>query len=196
MAAERVMLPKCFVFDHPNDCRYLTAQHVNLSALSTQKSEIWEDLLANGFGGSMSGETFSTIHGDLITETTINREVKIRGGRMRGGYSTSEETTDVFIKTSYIMATIRSKLKEKLAYVTSSVHKEITPGSRIQHDNVVKDLTNQLREYFNPFIEAPARHSKTRVEIEPDVIKGLLNSQEIREESYKTYINKKNQKNR
>ena len=72
LAAERVMLPKCFVFDHPNDCRYLTAQHVNLSALSTQKSEIWEDLLANGFGGSMSGETFSTIHGDLITETTIN----------------------------------------------------------------------------------------------------------------------------
>ena len=94
---------------------------------------------------------------------------------MRGGYSTSEETTDTFIKTSHIMATIRSKLKEKLAHVTSSAHKETTPGSRIQHDNVVKDFTNQLREYFNPFIDAPARHFKTGVEIEPDVIKGLLN---------------------
>ena len=110
---------------------------------------------------------------------------------MRGGYSTSEETTDAFIKTSHIMATIRSKLKEKFAYVTSSAHKEITPGSRIQHDNVVKDLTNQLREYFNPFIEAPARHFKTGVEIEPVVIKGLLNSQEIGEESYKIFINEK-----
>ena len=179
LAAERAMLPKCFAFDHPNYCRYLTAQHVNLSALSTQKSETWEDLLANDFGGSMSGELFSTIHGDLITETTINREVKVRGGPMRGGYSTSEENTDAFIKTSHIMATVRSKLKEKLAYVTSSAHKEITPGSRIQHDNVVKDLINQLREYFNPFIEAPARHFKTGVEIEPDVIKGLLNSQDL-----------------
>ena len=42
----------------------------------------------------MSGEPFSTIHGDSIMETTINREVKVRGGSMRGGYSTSEETTN------------------------------------------------------------------------------------------------------
>ena len=48
--------------------------------------------MANGFGGFMSGEPFSTIHGDLITDTTINREVKVRGGSMRGDYSTSEET--------------------------------------------------------------------------------------------------------
>ena len=86
------------------------------------------------------------------------------------------------------MATIRSKLKEKLACVTSSAHEEITPGSRIQHDNLVKDLTNQLREYFNPFIDAPARHFK-KVEIEPDGIKGLLNSQETGGESYKTSTN-------
>ena len=182
LAAERAMLPKCFAFDHPNYCRYLTAQHINHSALSTEKSETWEDLLANGFGGSMCGEPFPTIHGDLITETTINREVKVRGGPMRGVYSTSEKTSDAFIKTSHIMATIRSKLKEKLAFVTSSAHKEITPDSRIQHDNVVKDLINQLRGYFNPFIEAPARHFKTGVEIEPNVIKGLLSSQEIGEE--------------
>ena len=55
---------------------------------------------------------------------------------MREGYSTSEETTDAFIKTSHIMGTTRSKLKEKLAYLTSSAHKEIIPGSRIERDNV------------------------------------------------------------
>ena len=78
-----------------------------------------------------------------------------------------------------------------MAYGTSSAHKEITPGSRIQNDNVVKDLTNQLREYFNPFIDALTRHFKTEVEIEPGVIKRLLNSQEIGEESYKSFINEK-----
>ena len=80
-------------------------------------------ILQNRFGGSISGEPFSTIHGDLITETTINREVKVRGGPMRGGYSTFERTTDAFIKTSHLMAAIRRKLKEKLSYVTSSTHK-------------------------------------------------------------------------
>ena len=36
-----------------------------------------------------SGEPCSTIHGDFITETTINQEVKVRGGPMQGEYSTS-----------------------------------------------------------------------------------------------------------
>ena len=139
----------------------------------------------------MSAEPFSTIHGDLITETTRNLAVKVRGGPICGDYSTSKENIDAFIKTSHIMATMTSKLKEKLAYVSFSVHKEMTPGSRIQQDNAVTDLTNQLREYFNPFIDAPARHFTTGVEIEPDVIKGLLNSQEIGEESYKTFINER-----
>ena len=92
--------------------------------------------MTNGLVKSISGEPFLTIYGDLITETTLNREVKITGGPMRGGYSTSEETTDTFLKTSHIIATIISKLNEKFTYVTSSAHKEIIPGSRIEHDNV------------------------------------------------------------
>ena len=86
------------------------------------------------------------------------------------------------------MAAIRRKLKEKLLYVTSSAHKEITPGSRKQHDNVVRDMTIQLEEYFNPFLEAPARHFKSGVEIDKDIINGLLSSQEIGEASLKTFI--------
>ena len=77
LAVERSMLPKCFPFNHPNYCRYLTAHHVNLSALSIQNGETWEDFLANGFGDSMSGETFSTMH---------------------GGYSSSEKTSDLLSK--------------------------------------------------------------------------------------------------
>ena len=73
LAAERALLPKCFAFDHVNYCRYLSVRHVNLHAIRIQKKDEWEDFLHNGFGGSLSGERFSTIHGDLITETTINR---------------------------------------------------------------------------------------------------------------------------
>ena len=37
----------------------------------------------------MSGNKFSTIPGDLVTEVAIYREVKVRGGPMRGGHSAS-----------------------------------------------------------------------------------------------------------
>ena len=110
LAAERVLLPKCFAFGHVNYARYLTFQHVNLQNVKRNLKDAWDDLVQNGFGGSMSGKPFSTIHGDLITEITINREVKVRGGPMQGGYSTSEQTTDTFIKTSHIMAKLRATL--------------------------------------------------------------------------------------
>ena len=94
---------------------------------------------------------------------------------------------EVFIKTSHLMAAIRSKLKGNLSYITSSAHKETTQGSRIKQ-NVVKDLTNQLGQYFDPFIDALARHFKAGVEIESEVIEGLLASQEIGEDSYTNSI--------
>ena len=69
-------------------CRYIVKKH----------------LLKEGFGRS-------------ITQL-MNREVKVRGGpTMQGGYSTSENTTDAFIKTSHLMAKIPRTLKEKLSLV-------------------------------------------------------------------------------
>ena len=41
---------------------------------------------------------------------------------MRGGYSTSEETADAFIKSSHIMATIRSKPKKKNWHMQHLLH--------------------------------------------------------------------------
>ena len=105
---------------------------------------------------------------------------------MQGGYSTSENTTDAFIKTSHLMAKIRRTLKEKL-----SVHKEITRGARNQHDKAIKDLTNQLNEYFDPFLDGPARHFKSGVEIEQVVMKGLLSSDEIGEKCFKDFVERR-----
>ena len=60
----------------------------------------------------MSGQSFSTIHRDLITEVTMSREVKVRVSLMMGRYSTSDQTNDTFIKTNHAMAKIRSKMKQ------------------------------------------------------------------------------------
>ena len=88
----------------------------------------------------MSGEPFSTIRGDLITEVTVNQQVKIRGGPMMGGYSISDKTNNLFIKTSHAMAKVKSKLKEQVNLLSSCVLKKLSPGSRKYHDKIVTDM--------------------------------------------------------
>ena len=188
IAAERALLPKCFAFNHINYARYLTIQHVNFGKIQIEKPTAWEDLLNDGFGGSITGQSFSTIHGDLITETTINREVEVRGGPMRGGYSTSFEANDAFIKTSHLMAKIRGKLKEKLNVLSSTVHKEVTPAARSRHDTIVTRLEVTLKDYFDPFVDGPARHFATGAEIDGNIIYSLLNSDDIGEVSLAKFL--------
>ena len=60
------------IFDRPT---------INFERMQIHQKAAWDDLLKDGFGGSLSGQPFSTIHGDFITET-INREVEVRGGPM------------------------------------------------------------------------------------------------------------------
>ena len=72
LAAERELFPKCFAFNHINYSRYLTFQRVNFSKIKHCNENVWNDLLKEGFRGSLNGEPLSTIHGDLITEVTID----------------------------------------------------------------------------------------------------------------------------
>lgn len=75
------------------------------------------------------------------------------------------------------MATIWRKVEEKLSYVTSSSHVEVSSGSIKRHDNMVRDLTNQHEEFFDPFVDEPVRHFKSGLQIDEGIINGLLKSQ-------------------
>ena len=57
---EWVMLQDVFAFGHPNYGRYLTYQHVMLSNLQLENPGAWEELVKEDFGGSLSGQPFST----------------------------------------------------------------------------------------------------------------------------------------
>ena len=108
---------------------------------------------------------------------------------MQGGYSTSEQTTDTFIKTSHIMAKLRASLKERLDILTSSTHKETNIGARRQHDNMVRGLVIQLDNYFNPFLIGSAHHMKTGVEIDHSIVNGILSSTKSGEKQFKDFVN-------
>ena len=187
--AERALLPKLFAFGHPNYSRYLTYQHVMLQMLEKTNPEAWESLVEEGFGASRTANPFSAIHGDLMIETTINREVKVRGGPMQGGYSTNIESMNKFVKTSHLMAKVRSTFNEKLHQLTTSVHKETTPGSKKEHERVVIRLVDALRNLMDPFLPGmDARNMKSGEILDKQIIAGLLHSDQTGERCLSKFI--------
>ena len=57
MAAERMLITKCFTYGPFNYARYLTFQHVNLQHVKMNRKEVWEDLVQNRFRGTQSTES-------------------------------------------------------------------------------------------------------------------------------------------
>ena len=64
-SAEREISKPMFAFDHIKYAAYITYQHVYLNNL-LRKDNTVKDLITNGHGASCSGDSFSTIHGDLV----------------------------------------------------------------------------------------------------------------------------------
>ena len=104
-------------------------------------------------------KSFFTIPGDLVTEITINREVKVRGEPMRGGYSTSFDAENDFLLNSHILAELRKELKGNMRLKTASTHNEDTYGEMQRHEEQIKSLLKNLKTHVNPFHGA-ARNEK------------------------------------
>ena len=175
-------------FGHPNSARYLTYQNVTISTLCISNSKAWEDLRMDGFGGIISGEPFSSKHGDLIIETTINRDVKVRGGPMQGRYSIDSNATNTFVTTTHLMAKLRAALKQKLHLLTSSKHKEMSLSSIQFHEPTIQQLVTTLQNFLNQFSDIPAMHMKSGEVIDEKVVGGLLRYIETGESLKKTFI--------
>ena len=71
--AEREMVKYYFAFDHINYARYMSYQQVYLQELQRINSNAIMDLTQRVFGGSLSGVSFSCLHGYLITEIFSER---------------------------------------------------------------------------------------------------------------------------
>ena len=105
------MLRYCFTFDHVSYARNMSFQHVFLRDLERKNHPAIADLKQKGFGGSLSGNKFSSIHGDLITEI-FNGETKRNSGPFRAGYGSDPMKMNARIKTSHLHARLQSALKK------------------------------------------------------------------------------------
>ena len=81
-----------------------------------------------------------TITGDLVTEVTVNRELKICGGPMHGGYSTSVEAIDDFILNTHALAKLRRALKNRTNVKRSRNYKEFSQGQKAIPEQYIKQL--------------------------------------------------------
>ena len=87
LQAEQKMTCLSFAYDHHNYARYNTYQNVYLSDLKQSNHVAFQQFQSKGMGGSITGEKFSAVHGDLITEL-FNKETKGTSGPFRCGFST------------------------------------------------------------------------------------------------------------
>ena len=81
-------------------------------------------------GVSLTGRKFLAISGDLVTQVTVNREVNISGGPIRGDYITFIKVIDRFILNTHAFAKLRCRLKTRMNTKTSRNHKEFLHRQR------------------------------------------------------------------
>ena len=134
LEAEKALLRQCFVFGHSNYSDCPIYQHELLKVHCISNTSVWKDRKEDGFGGNLTGDKFSAKHGNLIIQTTVNREVKVRGGPMQGRYSTDVDAMNIFVKNKHLLAKLRSVLKERIHRLISSKHKEITLSDRKKNE--------------------------------------------------------------
>ena len=112
-----------------------------------------------GFGASISGEKFSSILGDFVTEL-FNKDTKGTAGPFPCGFSANPEAVNTWVNTihPWVHSMLHEKFKEMLLIKTTSQHKELNEGSKEIHLNHVKSLKNQLRRYgADPFSKGPPK---------------------------------------
>ena len=90
------MMDLAFAFDHPNYARIDSYQNVYLSSLKQAGHPAYDDLLKRGYGASITGDTFSTLSGDLITGL-FNKETKRTAGPFRAGFSTDIQLVNTWV---------------------------------------------------------------------------------------------------
>lgn len=188
LEAERDMIKQAFSFDHQNYSRYLTYQHVLLNDHKKKNSDAFRDLVLRGFGASYSTNSFSTVHGDLVTEY-FNRETKVSTGPFRLGFSTDLCKTNKWVKNIHIHAKLRMALREKVNLKVSSTHKEITDSGKKTHHSHVNSLKKKLYDYgTDPFNDGLAKEFTSGCELSETIIDGLLKAPETGNKRFKEFV--------
>ena len=97
-----------------------------------KNSDLYQELTKHGYSASVTGDRFTAVPGDLITEW-FNKQTKGKGGPFRSGFSTKVSAVNTYVRTMHIHARLHQEMKLLLRINTSSTHKEMTTKSKKRH---------------------------------------------------------------
>ena len=110
-----------------------------------------------------------TIPGDLVKEITVNWEVKIGGGPMRGDYSTSVEAVNGFILNTHALTKLQRPWKHLEIAINSLKNKRKTHKQNIQQLLTIIPID---------LFPGPARNIMNGLRINSNIIDGVLAAKE------------------
>ena len=137
-----------------------------------------KDLITNGHSASCSGDSLSTIHGDLVTEHFKNKRKVLLGLSLQVIVLAFVYAVNKWIKTSHIHSKVGAMLRKKLNVFTSHAHSEMTPGNKRLHFEHARSLKANLKQYnVNIFGDGLAANLTTGRDIDKEIVDGLLHVQ-------------------
>ena len=147
LQVDRKMVKDCLACDHIYYARYLPYQQDYLRQLQRINSNAMMNLTQRDFGGSLSGDSFSFLYGDLITKI-FNWQTERQAGPHCAGFSADIAKVNTWVGTSHVHAKVRQRLADWIQLNKSKIHKECTPGTgRLYKNNVelFKEKLNQSK---------------------------------------------------
>eukprot|EP00794_Sanderia_malayensis_P016261 gene16261-17905_t len=183
LQALQELIPLLFAFNHHNYSRYLTHSHIVLSNMKEEDPDAYDDLSIYGPGISLSGERFSSIPGDLVTEVAGSRVPCLQYLRDKpcstanhfflgnlGTEGTNEDEIEVI--TVEKSAPI-SKQKKKNKSTESARKKEVAKFD--WSDDLVEDLITEWQQHTVLFdVSHPEYHLKDKRRIAIEKVIGQL----------------------
>ena len=182
------MLPLLFMLDHPRYARHVTYQHVFMSSLKKNNDIQYRSLEEQGFGASYSGNSFTNVHGDLVTEYA-NKEMKGSTGPFRNGNSTIEKHRRKYQSLSHTYIKIKTTVRERLNLKTPNTHKGTVESGKKYFFTSVKRVKYQIRNYgFDIIGNTQARNIPTGKVINTKLVTDLLNIKSLGNSQLQTFV--------
>ena len=111
--------------------------------MAKEEKEQLNELKEKEFGASLTGDVFSRIHDDLVTEL-FNKEAKGTSDPFPCGFSTNVDSVKTWVNKIHIRTMLKAALRQQLHLKNSSRHKELTKSSKELHLSHVKSLKEKL----------------------------------------------------
>lgn len=151
LACVRDMLPWFFAYDHTNYARYGTVYWEEMMSLQQTHPAAYNMLESGDFGVQRNNtHGFSQVPVDQTIEQTLNRNTKTKGGIV--GFSLKKGAVRRWLITAHVRAAITDKCRA-MANMNDhqTEHKEMTQARMLKDETAVREATNVISSWGNPF---------------------------------------------